>query len=393
MREQDSLRRGDRFINVHSSIDKGTKLGNLALSICLCAGEDESLLLDGIYCVASKASRDIVYSKVDKLGNVLVFIDSVSQLFTTTDEFCTWIRTFRVIPVTFLFVSSDNDVTEDYLHQLEDVEGEVLNVQDSPKLYCDKTDVALDCFHFQGTIKLIPMIVATDEELAGIERLVGKLQILSDYRKGSDGQTCLSSSFDDSWFVQLKDSIANTVHSCIEIYFDDDGALQIQLEIKNVQNLKKLLDALLTHLLMIAQQLASKPIKISIEHMVALYEDAALQLNALNNEQIFLLEKIWKSSIQRMHIRGSAGTAKTFFALYFTLEYLTHRDNNSKRPRRVLFVCPSLSLCFHFARWMLSRLKRNPYGRTRILDQISFFVCYSKEGTWAAIRNHAVMET
>ena len=100
----------------------------------------------------------------------------------------------------------------------------------------------------------------------------------------------------------------------------------------------------------------------------------AFELDSLNDEQKKFILEVWKTNRKkRVHLKGAAGTGKTFVALHCVLDHLTE-ETIEEDILPVLFVCPTLSLSFHFTRWLLARLSRSNETRDRLLKR-SILLC------------------
>ena len=65
-----------------------------------------------------------------------------------------------------------------------------------------------------------------------------------------------------------------------------------------------------------------------------------------------------------MHLSAVAGSGKTFLAVHIVLETLKSTSG------QILFIAPSLPLCFYFIRWLGRRSKHEGIFLKSLLDRV-----------------------
>lgn len=183
-------------------------------------------------------------------------------------------------------------------------------------------------------------------------------------------------------FTEKLRSIISVPPDGMNIYSDDDNSVCIKICISSLKQLKSFFAKLcmgntkfvLKNEINELQESGnielhlpegSEIYEFKIHEGLELYEKAVLKLNTLTSEQDKLRQ--YCKDEPQVHIKGVAGTGKTFIALHLLLNHFTKRDYTN-----VLFVCRNLALAFHFLRWVLIRLDTIKSKQDSLLKRMFF---------------------
>ena len=98
------------------------------------------------------------------------------------------------------------------------------------------------------------------------------------------------------------------------------------------------------------------------------YESQLLRQSTLTDHQREKFEEIQRAKSRVMHVSAVAGSGKTFLAVQLVLDTL------KETAGQVLFIAPSLPLCFYFARWLGRRGSHENISFPSLLDRLVILV-------------------
>ena len=103
-------------------------------------------------------------------------------------------------------------------------------------------------------------------------------------------------------------------------------------------------------------------------HFCEEYESQLLQQSRLTEHQRLTYEKMQKSKSPFLHLSAVAGSGKTFVAVQMVIETLKNSAG------QILFVAPSLALCYYFIRWLGRRwMHHEEIFLESLLDRVVIF--------------------
>ena len=94
------------------------------------------------------------------------------------------------------------------------------------------------------------------------------------------------------------------------------------------------------------------------------YESQLLQQSKLTEHQRLTYEKMQKAESSFLHLSAVAGAGKTFLAVQIVIETLKNTAG------QILFVAPSLPLCYYFIRWLGRRCMHEKIFLKSLLDRV-----------------------
>ena len=94
------------------------------------------------------------------------------------------------------------------------------------------------------------------------------------------------------------------------------------------------------------------------------YESQLLQQSKLTEHQRLTLEKLQKAESPFLHLSAVAGSGKTFLAVQIVIETLNDTAG------QILFVAPSLPLCYYLIRWLGRRGLHEKIFLESLLDRV-----------------------
>ena len=94
------------------------------------------------------------------------------------------------------------------------------------------------------------------------------------------------------------------------------------------------------------------------------YESQLLQQSKLTEHQRLTYEKMQKAESSFLHLSAVAGAGKTFLAVQIVIEALKNTAG------QILFVAPSLPLCYYFIRWLGRRCMHEKIFLESLLDRV-----------------------
>ena len=98
------------------------------------------------------------------------------------------------------------------------------------------------------------------------------------------------------------------------------------------------------------------------------YESQLLRQSMLTDHQKEKFEEIQRAKSRLMHVNAVAGSGKTFLAVQVVIDTL------KETAGQVLFIAPSLPLCFYFARWLGRRGSHDNISFPSLLDRLVILV-------------------
>ena len=151
-------------------------------------------------------------------------------------------------------------------------------------------------------------------------------------------------------------------------------AVAVEIEIGTVNGMQKLRnDVLNEHFEMELNEklLTSKhgrcQLRLDKTYFCEDYESQLLQQSKLTEHQRLTYEKMQKAeSSSFLHLSAVAGSGKTFLAVQIVIEKLKNTAG------QILFVAPSLPLCFYFIRWLGRRGMHEKIFLESLLDRVVF---------------------
>ena len=105
-------------------------------------------------------------------------------------------------------------------------------------------------------------------------------------------------------------------------------------------------------------------VRLDKTYFIENYESQVLQQSKLTQHQMVTYERMKRAEAPLMHLSAVAGSGKTFLAVQMVIETL--KDTAGQ----ILFVAPSLPLCFHFIRWLGRRGSHENISFPSLLDRV-----------------------
>ena len=151
-------------------------------------------------------------------------------------------------------------------------------------------------------------------------------------------------------------------------------AVAVEIEIGTVNGMQKLRNDVLNEhfeLELNEKLLTSKhgtcQLCLDKTHFCEEYESQLLQQSTLTEHQRLTYERMQKSKSPFLHLSAVAGSGKTFVAVQMVIETLKNSVG------QVLFVAPSLPLCYYFIRWLGRRWMHEEIFLESLLDRVGIF--------------------
>ena len=151
-------------------------------------------------------------------------------------------------------------------------------------------------------------------------------------------------------------------------------AVAVEIEIGTVNGMQKLRNDVLNEhfeLELNEKLLTSKhgtcQLCLDKTHFCEEYESQLLQQSTLTEHQRLTYERMQKSKSPFLHLSAVAGSGKTFVAVQMVIETLKNSAG------QVLFVAPSLPLCYYFIRWLGRRWMHEEIFLESLLDRVGIF--------------------
>jgi len=264
-----------------------------------------------------------------------------------------------------LWIDSASDIMPDINKLVSSLEVEIVCLVTSG----DKESLEKD----EGLLKKLDYLGMEQHEYYEVKGAVNDSEVALSNTRG----TISISSFDDDGrercllkhlkrsnklqdFTKKLGGILAVQLNAMNFYSNDDNSACVKVCISSLKQLKELFENIfvaekdLKNKISVLQSCGS--IQFNIPEVLQLYEKTALKLDTLTSEQEDLLEKYMilekRKGVSHLHIKGVAGTGKTFLALHILLESL----NENKGKNDILFVCRNPPLAFHFMKWIYRRL-------------------------------------
>ena len=150
-------------------------------------------------------------------------------------------------------------------------------------------------------------------------------------------------------------------------------AVAVEIEIGTVNGMQKLRNDVLNErfeMELNEKLLTSKhgrcQLRLDKTHFCEDYESQLLQQSELTEHQRLTYEKMQKAESESsfLHLSAVAGAGKTFLAVKMVIETLKNTAG------QILFIAPSLPLCFYFIRWLVRRGVHEKIFLESLLDRV-----------------------
>eukprot|EP00438_Fugacium_kawagutii_P003645 Skav224215 [mRNA] locus=scaffold939:999099:1001564:- [translate_table: standard] len=139
------------------------------------------------------------------------------------------------------------------------------------------------------------------------------------------------------------------------------ASLAVKVDIRGVQDMQQLRDAVLSEDIAAAinrslldQHQVSQEISVDKTDFLNHYARNLLTFSQLTQHQHLKLKELCTYPDEDFHLRAAAGTGKTFVALRYSLRQLRA---SGRSVEKLLYICPSRPLIFHFVHWLCIQAK------------------------------------